>query len=172
MPRSLPLFATREITTPHSSAVYMGLVTIFPVDGGAPQRLCTDPVYRLSDDPLRYGLVSRGNVYDYLPMKFQMPGSNMSALPATELQTANIDAAVVEAVKTSIYRAQLRIESVFSTRPNDVVEAYPEMEVVEASWDDDVVSISVGYPSLETIPLVRHRLTVRVCPALRNVGQG
>ncbi|RXF72125.1 hypothetical protein [Hansschlegelia zhihuaiae] len=169
MPKKLPLYAAREMTSQHSAAVKVGLLTITPVVGD-PILLCTDAAVRLSVDPLRYGLVSRGQTYDYLPMRVSLPGVNMNALPAAAIETDNVDPAVVAAVRSSINRAALDLETIFTTRPDEVVESWPGLEVVEATWDDDVASLKIGYPTLENIPLVRHRLTVNVSPALRNMG--
>lgn len=171
MARKLPLAAVRDLTAQHSSAVYVGLMTVHAIDGGEPQRICTDPAQRLGVDPLRYGIISRGLRFDYVPMRLALPGSDIHALPAASLE-AEPDPEIVEAVRTSIYRATLDIETVFSTRPNQVLEFFPGLEVVEASWNDDAVTIAVGYPTLETTPLVRHRLTTAVCPALRDIAQG
>lgn len=172
MVRKLPLNAVQDLTAQHLSGVYVGLLTIYPTDGGDPLRICTNGPTRFSIDPPRYGMMSRGLRYDYVPMRFALPGSNMNAPPASMLETDNVDPAVVEAVKTSIYRSTLDIETVFSTRPNQVLEYFPGMETVDATWNDDVATLTVGYPSLETTPLVRHRLTTRVCPALRDIAQG
>ncbi|MFC3693422.1 hypothetical protein ACFOWB_14465 [Chenggangzhangella methanolivorans] len=172
MPKKFPLAATRERLEQHSSAVEVGLLRIRPVDGSDEILLCTGFAVRLSDDPLRYGFVSRGETYDYLPMKVALPGSSRTALPAAAIEIDNKGPEAVDAVRSSIWRASLDIQTVHAARPNEVVDDYPGLEVVDAVWkdDEDLLSIKVGYPSLESTPLVRHRLTVRVSPCLRNMG--
>ena len=160
----------KELAEQHSSAELVGLIRVTPVGGGAPILLSTHPVTRFSVDPLRYGIVSRGERYDFMAVRFQLPDSSRDELPQTSMEMDNIDPAVVAAVRSSIDRARLDLETVMSTRPNDVMERFPNMEVRDATWTDDVVSIEIAYESLATTPLAKHRMTVGVFPALRTVG--
>ena len=170
MPKILSAWADKQLQEQHSDAELVGLMVIYPVDGSDPIRLCTHPVTRFSVDPLRYGLMSRGEKYQFVAVGYVLPDSNREELPRTSIQMDNIDPAVVKAARSSIYRASIDLETVMSARPDEVVERFPGMEITEANWDDATVTIAISYESLATTPLVKHRMTVTRFPGLRSAA--
>jgi hypothetical protein len=169
MPKIISLAARKELVARHSRAAQIGLITINPVEG-EPVYLCTDPIERLSVNPLRYGLTVGERVYEHMAIRLVLPDSNKDALPATSLEMDNIDVALVQATHTTIYRATLSLVVVVSTAPSDVIERWPDMEITEAAFDDDVVTLVVGYESAANEPLVKHGMTVNLLPALRRTA--
>ncbi|MBS7538354.1 hypothetical protein [Ancylobacter lacus] len=142
------------------------LVTITHPDIAEPIRLSTDPTMRLSVDPLRYGTVSRGETFLFVPMVARLPDETDEAPLSTELRLANLDAAMVKALRQSTRPASATLEMVLAASPDLDEESVTGLKVWSAEADLDEISLSLARQSRDGEPWPCDRMTASAFPGL------
>lgn len=143
------------------------LVEITPAGAMEPERICSEPAQRLSDDPLRYGIVHQGNEYQWVFMSTSLPGDDQDTPPSTTLIFENVveDMAATARGVTPGTQAQVILKVVLSSAPDDVEELY-EMTATNATYNAQQVSLDVSREPIESEPWPAFRTTKVNFPGL------
>jgi hypothetical protein len=121
MARSLSVNFREAMNAPEDGRVAIFLLTI-EHDGdvyGSPQttsplRFSGDPTELVTDVPLVYKTVSRGEDYFYLPMQIVLPDEREGAAPRAQIRISNINREVLPLIRSVITPARAKIELVFA----------------------------------------------------------
>lgn len=132
--------------------VMICLLTITHPFLGEPFRLSSDPTVRISDDPLHYATVSRGNNYLFMPFTFQRPEASQDAPGTAVLTVANIDRELVPLVRSIPESTRMTIELVLASSPDIVEAALFDLEILHTRYDAETVDLTLGYQSLASEP--------------------
>jgi hypothetical protein len=133
MTRSLSLNFREAINAQESGEVIIFLLTIDHDDLDAPIRLSTDPTTLVSDAPLQYKTVSRGDDYIYLPMQVVIPDEREDAPPRSQFRICNVTRPLIELVRSTTTPARAKLEFVLASDPDAVEVESPWLDVVSVT---------------------------------------
>lgn len=128
--------------------IFIVLLTITHPATSDVARLSSDPTQRFTEDPLRYGTISRGNIYWFLPFQIVLPDSQESAPPLARLVIDNIDRELVELIRSHGEPGKLLIEIVLASSPDAVERTYPTLEVTNVQYDAHAATFELHYRPL------------------------
>jgi hypothetical protein len=105
-------------------------------------------------------IVSRGVQYEPYPFAVTLPVDDTETLPAVSLVISNLDAAIVEFVRSQKYPPSIKIEVVTSAYPDIVEKSLTFLKLVSVSYDamqltgtlnvDDF--LTQGFPAESYVP--------------------
>lgn len=143
------------------------LVEITPAGASEPVLICSEPVQRLSTDPLRYGVVHDGEEYEWVLMSAGLPDDQQGKPPSTTLIFENVVedmAATVRGVAPGT-QADVVLKVVLSSAPDEVEERYV-MKATSASYNAMQVSLDISREPIESEPWPAFRMTKDRFPGL------
>lgn len=156
-----------EAATPETVAV---LATITHSALPAPVRLSTDPTERLRIDPETgwpvYGTVSNGHEYLFVLMSAVLPDEQRTTPPRAQLALDNVDADMVEVVRSFSNYADIDLAIVLVSDPSTIERSYAGMQIVSASYDADRVTLDIGREPFAREPWPYQRMTRSRFPGL------
>jgi hypothetical protein len=141
------------------------LVTIDHANLDAPFRF-TDQSQRLSSDPLSYGIVSRSNIFDYLPIRLKFPEDKDGVPSRVQLEIDNIDRSLVALVRSERTPATALIELVLEETPDTAEVSLPDFDVVSADYDATVVRLELFLSNLNQVGFPKDKFSPAKTPAL------
>lgn len=169
--RNLSLSFRQAHNAEASEVVDIFLVTIEhdeleAINGGQPLRLSSDPTARLSDNPLAYGTVSRGQQYDFLPFQWVAPEEGDEAPSEIQFRILNFDVNMIQLLRSTSTPASVTVEVITSAALNDVEISYPSFDLTGASYDNDAIVLSLAIDSLVTEDVPAESFTPSTFPGL------
>jgi hypothetical protein len=120
MARTLSVNFREAMNAAEDGRVAIFLLTIEHDEGGdpgspsSPIRFSGDPTELVTDVPLRYKTVSRGEDYFYLPMQIVLPDEREGSAPRAQIRISNINREILPLIRSVITPARAKIELVFS----------------------------------------------------------
>ncbi|MGH7393660.1 MAG: DUF1833 family protein [Candidatus Rokuibacteriota bacterium] len=142
------------------------LLTITHPDTPDIGRVSSDPTTRLSDDPLLYGTVSRGNTFTYISFAFQPPDDREEAPPRAQIILDNVGREFINLLRTFHPPATLLVELVLGRSPDAVEMTFPDLEVVSADYDAQQVILTPIFRGLQDEQYPALAFTPGVAPGL------
>jgi hypothetical protein len=128
--------------------VVIALVTITHAGSGDVGRVSSDNTVRLSDDPLLYGTVSRGQTFYFVPFELTVPDSQDEAPPQARLVLREVTPALIALIRASQTPAEILIELVLASEPDTLELAFPVLEVSHATYDAGQLTLQLQAPRL------------------------
>lgn len=143
------------------------LVEITPAGASEPVLICSEPVQRLSTDPLRYGVIHNGDEYQWIMMSAGLPDDQQGKPPSTMLIFENIVADMAATVRgvTPGTQADVVLKVVLSSAPDEIEERYV-MKATSASYNAMQVSLDISREPIESEPWPAFRMTKDRFPGL------
>jgi hypothetical protein len=166
MSRTVSLNLREALFSEHTGEFPIWLVTITHDDLPDPIRLSSDPTERLSTDPLIYGTTSRSEVYYFVGMGILIPDEREDLAPRGRLTIENIDRSLIPLLRSTATPAQVLIEIVIASAPDDVEIAYPLLDLKNAEYDANSITIDVILDALVTEPYPAGSFDASGFPAL------
>jgi len=151
----------REAFNAESTDEYpVALAEITPAGASEPVRICSEPVQRLSSDPLRYGVVHNGEEYEWVIMSVGLPDDQQGKPPSTTLIFENVveDMAATVRGVTPGTQADVVLKVVLSSAPDEIEERYV-MKATSASYNAMQVSLDISREPIESEPWPAFRMT-------------
>lgn len=172
--RTLSLTMRDAIFSQETNKVPVVLITFFHISLVDPIRVCTNPTQRLSDDPLIYGTISRGEQFVFIPMDAIYPDDIAGQAPRAKLSLDNIS---VEGLMDGVNRvsdliqlvptpASVLIEVVLNTTPDIVEVAWDELQTAKATFNALTVEIDLSMDNFATEPFPAGLFTPSRFPTL------
>lgn len=142
------------------------LVKVTPA-AGDPVYLCSEPAERLSDDPLRYGIVHQGQEYEWVLMSAAWPDDAEGKPPSTTLIFANVVENMASVVRdvTPGTQADVEMKMVVSSAPDHVEEIYL-LKATGSNYNAQQVTLEVSREPIELEPWPAQRMTKQRFPGL------
>lgn len=150
--RNMSLAFRAAANAEETREILVFLVTITHESLDLPKRYSSDPTARLSTDPLKYGTVSRGDTFEYLPMTLQLPDDSSDSAPTMKLVLDNVTREAIPLIRSISTPAQVSVELVLASAPDDVEATWPDFDVVNASYDATTVSLELAINALVNEP--------------------
>ncbi len=142
------------------------LMTVSHESLDEPFRFSSDPTTRISTDPLRYGTVSRGETFDFLPLSIGLPEDSDEATPTIQLVISNLTRQLTPMLRSVATPASVTTEIVLASTP-DVVEAtWPAFDLVGSSAAGNDVTLTLTVDSLSAEPYPAGQFTPGNFPGL------
>lgn len=155
MPRPLSVPALTGAHAQETGEIYLVLLTVNSADLAAPLRFSSDSVSTLS----------RGNVYQAFPFKPIFPSDQPGEIRPVQLQIDNIDRQIVNALRSTQEIITVLMEVVRFASP-DIVEASFDFDVVSASYGDTDAALTLAYEAILDEPFPYKRFTTNTAPGL------
>lgn len=124
--------------------VACALLTISHVTEGT-FRISTDTTQRLTDDPVTYGTISRGQAYQFCPCDVLLPLSERGSEPVARLAIANVSRDLVPLVRSVEAGITCKIEIVDPAEPDIVQRDVGTMRVTAASYSATEIVITMRH---------------------------
>lgn len=152
MSRTLSANALAALYGQESAEVAIALLTITHATLGTAIRLSSDPTERISDEPLVYRTVSRGNDYLYARFQFVLPPDKSDAPPRCTIVFDNIDRGMVDLLRSVVTFPVILFEMVLSGSPDVVEMTLPAMLLTDVEITAETITITLQIDGLETEP--------------------
>ena len=164
----LSLSLRETLYAERSDEVAIALVTITHPDLDAPVLLSTDPTQRITIDPLVYGTISREEIYYFVLMSVAIPDEMRGAAPRSQLILENVTSDMAKVVRSFTTPADVRIEIVTATTPDQVERTFIGMRIVKASIDTSQVTLDITREPFTNEPWPSQRMTKQRFPGLHK----
>jgi hypothetical protein len=153
--RTLSLNFRSAFNAEESGELAIFLLTIEHDDFDDPLRLSTDPTQLVTDVPLVYKTISRGDDYFYLPMSVVLPDEREGAPPRSQLRITNVTRALIEVMRSVTTPARAKLELVLGSDLDAVEVESPWLDVVAASNSAGEVflDLSLNAMTAEAMPV-------------------
>ncbi len=146
--------------------VLVVLVTIEHPELDTPLRFCSDATTRFGEDPLSYGIDSRGDRFYYLPIKVTLPDEQEGA-PQAKISMDNIGQETLALIRSVVSPPPTaKIELVLAATPDQVEIAFPIFFVVSGTTNAQTVEIDMTFDNLAQEPVPSMLYTPGKFPAL------
>ena len=130
MTRTLTLNFREAINAQESGEVAIFLLTIDHPDLPTPILLSTDPTQLVSDVPLVYKTVSRGDDYIYVPMQVVIPDEREHAPPRAQFRICNVTRDLIQFIRSTTVPATAKLELVLSSDLDEVEVQSPWLDII------------------------------------------
>lgn len=154
--RTLTPAMINALTGAQTSEVFIILVAITHTDlGSSPDqtiRFSSDPTTRHTTTPLVYKTVSRGDDYYFIPMAVTLPNDSDGAPSTAQLSISNVGRDLIELLRSVSSPAQVTLELVLASDPDEVGFELPVLDMTSANWDKDTVSLTLTIEALDREP--------------------
>lgn len=142
----------RALFAQESGEIPAFLLTITHPTLAAPILLSTDQTIRLTEDPLTYGTISRGNTYLWAGVGLQLPDEQDGTAPAAKLVIENVTRDLIPLVRSIQTPAQIKIEAVLISAPDTVEITMPSFDMTNLQYDMATLQFDLTMDALTTEP--------------------
>lgn len=150
--RTLSLNFRQALFAQESGELPVFLLTITHPDLAVPIRLSSDSGERLSVEPLRYGTVSRGETFYFVGMDITLPDEQDGSPPASKMIISNVDRELIPTARSVLSPAQVKLEAVLASAPDDVEFEIPALDMVHLNYDLGQLTFDLMIDSLASEP--------------------
>lgn len=170
--RRLSLNARLAHEAEFSAEIEVVLFHIEHPDLEAPIRLSTDNAVRISVDPESYGTVSTwkaGSAIDpylWIIASAVLPGEAEDAPAQASLVLENLDAGMVEIIRSFTDPATVSIAVVLASSPNVIEAEWTGMQIASADITGGEIVLSLSRDEIELEPFPSGRMTKHRFPGL------
>lgn len=173
--RRLSLNARLAQDAEGSAEIEVALILIEHPELSSPIRLSTDNTERLSDDPLMYGTRSgwRGanpvtEPYLWVIASAVLPGDSEDAPASAKIALENLDAEMVELVRSFTDPATVSLAVVLADSPSVVEAEWSGLRLVSADITAGEIILSISRDEVELEPFPPGRMTRLNFPGLHS----
>lgn len=152
MSRTVSLTLRDAMYSQETGEIPVVLLTISHPSFAEIARLSSDPTTRLSDTPLQYGTVSRGQTYIFCPFSTALPDDIDQRAPTARLMVENVSRKLVEIIRSVSSPATASIELVLASSPNSVEIEYPSFDIRSASYNANIMTLELSIDALTEEP--------------------
>jgi hypothetical protein len=130
------------------------LLTITHPDLATVWRLSSDNKDLLDEENQLRGTLSRGNDFYFYPMSVSLPEEGDDASNVIQITLDNVSREITPLLQSTVTPAQITIEVVLASAPDDVEIEFPDFELASADVDagSAVLSLTVDTMASEPFP--------------------
>lgn len=172
MSRRISLNARHALEDEFSGEIEVVLMCIEHPDLEAPIRLSTDNAVRISVDPEVYGTVSSwaggsaADPYLWIVASAILPGESEDAPAQATIVLENLDAEMVQIVRSFTDPAAVRIAVVLAGSPNRVEGEWSGLQITSADINAGEISLTLSRDEIELEPFPAGRMSKWRFPGL------
>lgn len=157
------------------SEIEVALFVIEHPDLPTPIRLSTDNTERLSDDPLIYGTRSAwaganpmAEPYVWIIASAVLPDEAEDAPASAQIVVENLDAGMVELLRSFTTPASVRMAVVLASSPDLVEAEWAGLTITQANITSGDITLSLSRDEVELEPFPSGRMTRHRFPGLHS----
>lgn len=150
--RALSLNFRRALFGQETGEVPIFLLEITHPTLAEPIRLSTDPTTRLSDSPLTYATVSRGETYYYAGIDVSIPDEQDRQAPHSKLTIENVTRDLIPLARSVNSPPSVKIEAVLASAPDSVEMTWPALDMSHLTANASVLVFDLTMDALVTEP--------------------
>jgi hypothetical protein len=147
------------------------LIVLLTITGAGivtPIRLADIYLQRLSEtaDEVIYGVMSRGQSYNFLPFNLSLPTEEQQAAPRCTITLHDVTRQLIPAIRQLTGTPTVLIELVLTSSPDTVEASFPQFLLGGISYDANTISGELTVDSLAVEPFPAHSFTPAYFPGL------
>jgi len=128
------------------------LITISHPDLETVWRISTDNADLLDEEQQLRGTVSRGHDFAFFPLKVSLPEEGDDASNVIQLTLDNVTREITPLLQSTLTPAQVTLEMVLASAPDDVEMEFPDFELVSADVDAGTAVLSLTVDTMASEP--------------------
>jgi len=121
---------------------------------------------RLSEFPLKYGLLHNSVEYLYVPMEFQLPPDIEGSAHNARLVIENVSRDLLIFVRSIEAGGKCTIKLISSININFVERQFPQLDIKAATWNAETITVEMGLDALDAEPIPADTFNPSGFPAL------
>lgn len=153
-----------------SGEIAAALLTITHPNLTTPIRIVNAAIERISEDPRRYGVISNGLTYDYLPFEFAPPEEGDGADGSTAFTVPNLstDGALKIAAEFRLLNSPASVSAIVIMTPDvDLpIMTFNSWELLVSNVTDAEITANLVADGLSQEPAPSGRYDRRQCPGM------
>lgn len=172
MARTLSVNMVNAMYAQETGEAVICLMTISHPSFGQTYYVSSDATTRVSTEPLVYKTVSNGIDYFYAPLQIKLPDDVEEQAPTTQFMLENVSRDIVariRSVDTRQGRAKFNIKLVRASAPNTIEIEYPDFDIVNASFNANVVTLTAQIDVMTDEPYPAHTFDPSGFPSLHGL---
>jgi len=122
--------------------------------------------HRLSEFPLKYGIIHNSEEYIFVPMEFQLPADLDGGAHNARLVIENISRDLLVFIRSIQTPGKCTIKIISSINVNFVEREFPVLDIKGATWNAETITIEMGLNALDTEPIPADTFNPAGFPAL------
>jgi hypothetical protein len=166
MARYVSLNMRTAINAEQTDSFPIVLVRFTGPDLEEPVLLSTDPTVRLSDDPLKYGTRSNGDIYQFVLMGVLLPDDKEASPPAAQIILDNVADDMVAQVRAAGLNIAVEFLLVWSNALDVVEQRFENFRLVGADYNVSTITLKVSQQPILDEPFPSQRMTPSRFPGL------
>jgi len=155
--RDLSAGAKTALYAQQTDTALILLLTVRMVTGAATTTL------RVTDVP--GGVTSRGQSYEFLPIRLRFPSDTEDGRPRAEIVIDNVHRDIGVSLRAA-EQVELDADIVLSSDPEHVEISWDRLRLIRASWDAGLITGTLGYDSSGDEPYPAQRFTPQTSPGV------
>ncbi|GGE18096.1 hypothetical protein GCM10011390_41600 [Aureimonas endophytica] len=144
---------------PETDEAVVVLLTITHASLDAPIRVSNHNTVRISDDPVRYATLSRGQTYEFLPFSLSLPEEGDDVEPAMQITIENVSRELTPLISSITTPPGVLVELVTASHPDVVEVPFPDFEMTSAEIDAGSAVLSLSLDALTQEPFPGYDFT-------------
>jgi len=165
---TLTTTAINEVLARESSATFINLLTFSGAGVAGVHRIADNWLQRISTtaDEVVYGVISRTQPFEYVPLNVIMPDSKPDSTPVIQLTIQDPTGELIPILRQFTEPPTVLVETVLSTTPN-VLEQLPiTFRMVGFTYDENQIASELTLRSLSQEQFPAHSFTPSYFPGL------
>lgn len=152
MSRTISLAAQAANNAEATGDLFIFLLTVTHPSIVTPLLFSSDPTTLVTEDPLQWATVSRGNTYNFLPIGMVMPDDSDATPPTIKLSLDNVTRQLMPLLRSITTPASVTIEMVLRSAPDSVEVSWPDFDLTSNDYDQGTVTVNLTIEALATEP--------------------
>lgn len=138
-----------SLNSSETDEVYVALLTIEHLElAGEVWRVSSDNRDLLDYEEQLRGTISRQQNFSFLPMEFSLPDQKAEAEEMLEIRLSNVTQELMPILESVRTPANVDLEIVLASDPDDVEILFPEMQLISAVPDAGSVTLTLAVDNL------------------------
>lgn len=147
------------------------LIVLMTLTGGgmaSPLRIADGYTQRISEtaDDVTYGVMSRGNAYNFIPFSITLPTEEQDSAPRANVTINDLTQVIMPEIRTLTGPPSVLLELVLSATPDTVEASFPGLLLSGVGYNADSITGELGVESFGIEPYPAHTFTPSVAPGL------
>lgn len=167
--RSISALMMSELFKSNSGVKVLILVTMTHPTVPGVLRICNEATTRLTDQPLRYGTISNGNTFQYVPFDILLPDDMDKKATSSQLIVSNLSQDLVDNFRLYRGPGNVTIQLALSSTPNVIEIQWVNMNIRGVSGTIQLLTVDFGINSMEREPYPADKFTPSGFPAVFGI---
>ena len=161
--------AIKQLFSPDADSTLVCLMTVYDTDGvTAVARIADNYLTRISetDDDVIYGVVSRGDSFNFLPLRITPPSEDSDSPTRCTVTLQDVTRHITPIIRSITSPPKVKLEWVLSKTPELVEVAHDDLFITNFQYDAQQVTAELSAIDMDREPIPAYSFTPQFNPGL------